>query len=396
VRDAFVVAEIALALLLVTGSLLLVRSFSRARATDPGFRADGVLAAALALPSVEYRQAADIDRVFAEVTTQIAALPGVTAVTSSSDLPLNGGWTHLFTAEGHESEQAQGAPQDFHSLVSDGYFNALGIPILRGRAFNAVELEGRANVVMISEGMARRYWPGEDPVGRRLRWGTAQDTDSRWLTIVGVAGDVKQAALDAPTVAHTYEPFKQACQGPMSCGTRNLIVRAAVPAETLSSAIRDIVGRMDAEQPLGRTMLLTDAIDRSLAPRRFTTMLLALFAAGALVLSAIGVYGVMAYAVSQRTREIGTRLALGAAPRSILWLIVGRGARLAGLGVAIGVVASLGLTRLLTSLLFDVRASDPLTFASGAVVLALAALAACAVPAARAMRVSPLAATVDG
>ena len=393
-RDAFVVAEIALALLLVTGSGLLIRSFVRARATDPGFHPEGVLAGGLSLPLSQYRQVSDVTRFFDEGTSRLAALPGVTAVSTSSDLPLNGGWRHLFTAEGHEAEQSQGVPPNFHTLVADGYFATLGIPLVRGRVFTPVELDGHANVVVISDGMARRYWPGEDPIGRRLKWGDASST-APWLTIVGIVGDVKQGALDQPTLAHTYEPFKQVCEGPNSpiCASRFFLVRAQVPLESLATAVRETVRQIDRDQPLGRTLPLTEIVDQSLAPRKFNTLLLSLFGIGALVLAAIGVYGVMAYSVSQRTREIGTRLALGAAPSSLLWLILRRGGRLALIGLAIGVAASFGLTRLLSGLLFDVGASDPLTFISGAAVLAVVALAACLIPARRAMRVSPLTAT---
>jgi predicted lysophospholipase L1 biosynthesis ABC-type transport system permease subunit len=242
--------------------------------------------------------------------------------------------------------------------------------------------------------MARRYWPGEDPIGRRLKWGDASST-APWLTIVGIVGDVKQGALDQPTMAHTYEPFAQECQGPSNpiCAARFFLVRTQVPPESLVPSIRETVRQIDPAQPLGRTVALADLVDQSLAPRKFSTMLLGLFASGALLLAAIGVYGVMAYSVSQRTREIGTRLALGAAPATVLWLILRRGGRLALVGLAIGVVASFGLTRLLTGLLFDVGPSDPITFASGAAVLAVVALAACLIPARRAMRVSPLTAT---
>jgi len=393
-RDAFVVVEIALAMLLVTGSGLLIRSFVRARATDPGVRTEGVLASGLSLPTSQYPQVSDVTRFFDDATARLATLPGVTAVATSSDLPLNSGWLHLFTAEGHEAEQAQGVPPNSHTLVSDGYFSTLGIPLVRGRVFTQVDLAGHANVVMVSEGMARRYWPGENPIGRRLKWGEASST-APWLTIVGIVGDVKQGALDQPTMAHTYEPFAQVCQGPSNpiCAGRFFLVRTQVPPESLVASIRETVRQVDPAQPLGRTIALAELVDQSLAPRKFSTMLLGLFASGALLLAAIGVYGVMAYSVSQRTREIGTRLALGAAPATVLWLILRRGGQLALVGLAIGVVASFGLTRLLTSQLFDVGASDPITFASGAAVLAVVALLACLIPARRAMRVSPLTAT---
>ena len=183
--------------------------------------------------------------------------------------------------------------------------------------------------------MARRYWPGEEPIGRRLKWGDASST-APWLTIVGIVGDVKQAALDQPTMAHTYEPFAQACQGPSTptCAARFFLVRAQVPPESIVASIRETVRQIDPAQPLGRTIPLADLVDQSLAPRKFSTMLLGLFATGALLLAAIGVYGVMAYAVSRRTAEIGTRLAPGAAPASVLWLIP-CGGRLALTGLAI-------------------------------------------------------------
>lgn len=390
-RDAFVVAQIALALVLVTGAGLLVRSLAEARGTDPGFRAEGALTMSLSLPEAEYPKMADVDRFFDALLMRTAALPAVAAATESSDLPLGWNWTRVLTADGNRSPVGHSVPDDAHSLVSASYFETLGIPVIQGRSFTPVELAGRSNVVIVSAGLARRFWPDGRAVGRRLKWGDA-NSHQAWLTVVGVVADVKQGALDEPTTPHTYEPYKQACDGPRlwECTSRHLVIRTALDQDRAVAGVRGVLRQLDPEQPLSAIERLPDVVSASLAPRNFNTMLVALFAAAALVLAAVGVYGVMAYAVGQRTAEIGTRLALGASPRSIAGLVVGHAIRLALIGVGLGVAGAFVLTRALGTLLFEVRPTDPLSFGAAAAVLTLVAAGACYGPVRRAIRVSPL------
>jgi predicted permease len=387
-RSAFVVLQMAMALLLVTGSGLLIRSFVRARETDPGFRSDNVIAASMSLPRAQYLHSSDVQTFFDALAAQTRALPGVISVGFASDLPLNSTWTHLFVAEGHDAENGVGGNRNAHTLVDDNYFTVLGIPLIRGRFFNDDEIHGKSHVVIISDGMAQQYWRGENPVGKRLKWG-GSGSDNIWLTIVGVVGNVKQGPLDEATSPHTYEPFGQICQGASRCGGRRLLIRAAIPPATLVAAVRGITQRLDSDQPVGVVVLMNDVISKSLGPRRFNTFLLGVFAAGALLLAAIGIYGVLAYNVARQTQDLGVRMALGAQTGDIMRLVLGIGLRLALIGLAIGVAFSLVLTRLMKTLLYGVTPTDPLTFAAVALVFLAVAVAACWIPALRATRVDP-------
>lgn len=389
-HDAFVVTQIALALVLVVGSGLLIRSFIRARDTDPGFHPENTIALSVSLNGPQYRQLSQMQSFFDRLSAQVRALPGVSSVGVSSDLPLNSTWNHGFTGEGHEADQRNSMPLDAHTLVEGDYFQTLEIPLIRGRFFNDAEMQGKGDAVIISDGMAKRYWPNEDPIGRRLKWG-AVESMSPWLTIVGVVGDVKQGPLDAATRPHTYETFQHMCVDPHipMCSGRIMLVRSQSPANAVIPSARSIVQRMDPQQPIGRVRVMNDIISNSLAPRRFNTWLLAAFGFGALLLAAIGVYGVISYSVSQRTRELGVRLALGAQPADILRLVLRKGLVLAAIGLVIGIGASLAATRLMSSLLYNVSATDPLTFAAVGALLVIVALVACWIPARRAMRTDP-------
>jgi putative ABC transport system permease protein len=317
------------------------------------------------------------------------SLPGVTSATVGSDTPLDGAWNHTFTAEGHEAEQSAGLPMAWHTLVDTNYFESLRIPLIHGRLFSSAEIHTPSQVVIISEGMAKHYWPNEDPVGRRLKWGGAVNHNP-WYTIVGVVGDIKQGPLDAATKPHTFEPFVQACSGERLCSGRFLFVRSQRRPHELASEIRRVVQHLDPEQPIGPVVSMDEVVSTSLAPRRFNTFLLGLFAASALLLAAIGTYGVLAYNVTRRRRELGIRMALGARSAEILQLVLAKGLRLAFLGLAIGLVASLVLTRVIKTLLYEVSATDPLTFAAVTLVFLGVALLACWIPGRRATRVNPV------
>ena len=398
-RDAFVVLQMALAVLLVAGSGLLIRSFIRARETDPGFQPENVVSFAIAIPNSQYPKGDQVETFFSSLNAKIGGMPGVLSVGESSDLPLNSTWQHLFTAEGHEAEEANSLPANSHTLVDSGYFSTLRIPLIRGRLFTDVEMLGKSDVLVISDGMARRYWHGEDPIGRRLKWGTAT-SDNEWLTIIGVVGDVKQGPLDSETLAHTYEPIRQVCNpsyrlnptDAAACGYRQrfILVRAQMNTASLLAGVRSIVSQLDPQQPIGRVLALDDLVSASLAPRRFNTLLLSIFGGAALLLAAVGIYGLLAYNVTRQTREFGVRMALGAARGDILKLVLAKGVALAFVGLTIGITASLGLTRLMASLLYDTKTTDPATFAAVAAFFLGVTLVACWLPAHRATKVDPL------
>jgi predicted permease len=392
IRDSFVVAQMALAVLLVTGSGLLIRSFVRARETNPGFTTEKTIGLMVALPNSQYKKAQQEYAFFERLLADTKAAPSVVSVGFSSDPPMNSNWKHTFVAEGHEADQNKSAPYDYHTLVDGDYFRTLGIPLVRGRFFNEEESLGKNNVVIISDGMARRYWPSEDPVGRHLKWPDPTGQDP-WLTIVGVVGDVKQGALDDSTEPHTYEPFRQVCDdehlGPL-CRTRTMLIRSGNPPNVLVKDIRNLVQQIDPQQPIGKVFILEQVVAASLAPRRFNTWLLTVFGFGAMLLAAIGVYGVISGGVTQQTRELGVRIALGAKPGDVLRLVLWRGLKLALVGLSIGLAASLAATRLMAGLLYDVSVTDPLTFTVVGALLIVVALVACWIPARRAMRVDPM------
>jgi predicted permease len=387
VRSTLVVAQMGLALVLISGAGLLIRSFVRLLDTDPGFRAQHVLTAATALPREDYPKPDQVLGFYRALSRKLSNLPGVEAAGFSTDLPLEGGWTRVFTVE--ERPVTGGTlPMDFHSAVIGNYLQALSIPLKRGRYFTEQDDERAPGVVIISESMARRFWPGEDAIGKRLKWGAAQSTNP-WLTIVGVVGDVKQGAIDAETMPHSYQPLPQGGDAISFLGAQ-AVVRAEMNPTSITSALRGALQSIDPNVPLVNIRTMDDVVAQSNAPRRFTMFLLAIFAGAALFLAAIGIYGVLAYAVAQQTHEIGVRMALGAQPRDVLRLVVGQGMRLAAIGAGLGVAAALFLSRLMVGMLYEVKPSDPVTFASVLTVLLTVALLACYIPARRATRVDPL------
>ena len=393
-RSAFVIAQVAIAFVLVIGGGLLIRSFIASVSSDSGVQAENVLTATVSLPPAEYSQSARAESLFRQLTQRMENTPGVESIGFSSDLPTEMDWDHIFVVEEHPAQVKGQAPQSANSMVLGNYFQALGVPLIRGRFFTPEEEKGHADVLIISAGMAKQYWPGEDPIGKRVKWGTAE-TKTPWLTVVGVVGDVKQGALDQPVLAHTYEPYLWVCSREDAmqnriCDTLNVAVRSRIAPGSVLSALQGALRDIDPAEPLTRVRTLQEVLESSIAPRRFNTFLLAIFAAAALLLSSIGLYGVISYSVGQRTREIGVRMALGAQPGDILRGTLGQGLRLLTVGVGVGLAASLALTRLMANLLYRVSATDPLTFFSVAALLVLVALLACYIPARRALRVDPM------
>ena len=393
IRNFFVVAEVAIAFVLVIGAGLLIRSFIRVVNTDSGARVENVLTAVIALPSAQYSDSNRVTGFFQHFFGQMKNTPGVESIGASSDLPTEANWNHIFSVEEHPTPSSTALPLSSHTLVLGDYFETLGIPLVRGRFFTADEEQGKDQVLMVSSEMAKHYWPGEDPIGKRIKWGPAEGNNP-WLTIVGVVGDVKQGDLDKPTEAHTYAPYRQDCSGSLGgtslCQAMSIMARAAIPSTTLAAELRSAVQKLDAAQPLTRVRTLKEVVESSAKPHQFNAFLLAIFSGAALFLAAIGLYGVLAYVVAQQTHDIGIRMALGAQEGDVLRLVLRQGLKLCTLGIAIGLIGALSLTGLIRSLLYGVSGTDPLTYTAAAVLLSLVALTACYIPGRRAMRVDPM------
>jgi len=385
-RDSLAVLEIALALPLLVGSALLVRSFSSLVHSPTGFRMDHLITMSMDLSQTSYPESQhERMALFARrVLEEARAVAGVEDAAVSSTVPLSGSMmvSAGLQLEG-EPETKQGAGNIKTDSVSPSYFKTMGIPILRGRAFTDQDDAKAEQVVIVNETMAREFWKGSDPFGKRLANGDQHGL--AYYQVVGVAADVRDVNLSNSPKAALYYPAAQSPGHHVS-----LLVRAKQDPEKLVSALRERVWSVDKDQPITGIQTMEAMVAQSVAQPRFRTVLLGTFAALGTVLALIGIYGVVSYAVSMRTREIGVRVAMGAQRNDVLGLVVSHGLVIAGVGVAIGIAAALALTRFLASLLYGVTARDPWTFAIASVVLTAAAMAACIVPAARATRVDPL------
>ena len=382
--QAFVVSEIALAVVLLVGAGLLLRSFSTLRAVDPGYSTANILTMRLQLPGAKYRDDGQRIRFFRDATSRIQKLPGVQSVGAVSFLPLTGlGAGTSFTIEG----QPPPAPGQDHvtnvSVCDNGFFRTMNVPLLRGRLFTEREMVERANVVIVSESLARTYFAHDDPIGKRL--GIYMTNPIVPTEIIGVVGDIRLQDLTAEPRPTTYWPHPQLAYSSMT-----LTVRAGADPLPLAPAVERAIRTLDADQPVSDVRTMTQWVAKSLAQARFSSMLLTIFASVALLLAAIGIYGVMSYGVSLRTSEIGIRLAMGAEARDILVMIVGHALRLTGIGLAIGVVLAVALSRTVTSLLYETTGTDPMTFAAVLGTLAGVALLASYLPARRAARIPPV------
>ena len=385
-RNALVVCEMAIALVLLAGAGLLVKSFIKLESVDPGLSVDGVLTLRLWIPDARYAEDVRQIRFYDEVLRRTAALPGVTAAALTSDLPLTGSDSFLaFAIEGRPDAKPYEGPESGFHQVSPGYFRVLGIPLLRGRAFDARDVRQAPGAVIVSDTLAKRYWAGEDPVGRRVSFGVNDKGERDWTTIIGVAADVRQKGLHTDPRPEAYVPYTQA---PSRYAT--LVVGSALDSSGLAASLGREVQAVDPDVPVYDVRTMREVLDGSLASRRFNMALLALFAVMAVLLAAVGLYGVLAYMVTQRTHEIGVRVALGAQKRDVLRLVVGQGMALALGGVVLGILGALALTRVLATLLVGVAVTDPWTFGAVAVLLAAVAFLACYVPARRAARVDPM------
>ena len=391
-RRGLVVAEVALSLTLLVGAGLLIKSVARLQRVDPGFDPKGVLVFNLNLPQAKYPSDTAQILFLNQLLPRLNAVPGVRAAGLISVVPFGGGWsTASFSIENLVVAPGQNGPWGDVRIASPGYFSALRIPLQRGRMFNEQDTQNAPQVAIIDEVFARKYFKGADPIGKRITRGARRGAqDSTWITIVGVVGHAAHEGLDAEPRIQYYFPPSQA-------GLRNFTIAARGPGKPLGMlpAMREAVHSIDRNLPLSAVNTMDKLVESSVGQRKLSMMLLGLFSAIAMVLASIGIYGVMSYSVAQRTREIGVRMALGAVRSRVLLLVVGQGMALAGAGVAIGLIAAFALTRLLSSQLFSVGATDPATFALVSALLAAIALVATLVPALRATRVDPAVALRD-
>jgi putative ABC transport system permease protein len=384
IRQAFVVSEIALAVVLLVGAGLMLRSFGTLSRVNPGFNAHNILTARLTIPGARYPDDAKRVEFFSSVVARVAAVPGVESAGAISFLPLAGsGAATGFTIVGQPEPPAGQEPVTDVRVADTGYFRTLNVPLLRGRLFTEREMREKSNVVVINDALARRYFPSEDPLGKSLV--IAMTSPNVPTEIVGVVADVKYADLATEARATTYWPHSQLAYSAMT-----LTLRTASDPATFAPIVEREVRALDKDQPISDVRTMDQWVSRTLSQARFSSTLLTAFAGLALLLAAIGIYGVMSYAVSQRTPEIGIRLALGAESRDILGMIVGNAVRLAGLGLAIGLMLALALSRALTSLLYETAGTDPVTFAVVVGVLGAVALLASYFPARRASRIPPV------
>jgi putative ABC transport system permease protein len=384
IRNILVVLEVASALMLLVGAGLLIKSFWQLQKVDPGFNPNNVLTLSVSLPRTKYPEGTHQAAFFQQLLEKVNALPGVQAAGATPSMPLGGDYVLAFVIQGRPPlPPGAGQSTNFYA-VNANYFKAMGIPLLRGRLYSERETRDSPHVAVINETMAKRMFPDEDPIGKRITFDGGDDNPD-WYEIIGIVGDVKQYGLDTATTMQTYEPFTQQPQSFMT-----LVVRTAGDPTEQTAAIRNAVLQLDKEQPIANIRTLDQFLSASVAQQQFSVLLLGVFASVALVLAAVGIYGVLSYAVTQRTHEIGIRMALGAGQRDVLRLVVGQGMLLTLIGVVAGLVLSFALTRLMTTLLFGVAPTDPLTFSLIALLLVAVALLACWIPARRATRVDPL------
>jgi putative ABC transport system permease protein len=381
---SLVAAEMALAVMVVIGAGLLIRSFWELGRVDPGFRSEGVVTATVAPPEFRYPDAA-AKRVFHEgLLERLEALPGIERAAITDRLPFGrGAWGSVFTIEGRPDPATEGGDwpyADIAGVISAGYPTTMGIPLVEGRAFTDADRADAPPVGLVNEELARRYWPGESPVGQRIR-----SPAGAWTTIVGVVGDTKMTGLAEESAAALYRPLGQGGAGVVS-----VALRTSLAVGEIAPILREVVRSLDRDTPVEEIRGMPQLISASVADRRFTMLLLAAFAGVALLLGAIGIYGLLAWSVSERQREIGLRMALGARRGDVLRMVLGRGLVLAGIGTAIGVVGAAAGTRVLSSLLYGVGATDPGTFVAVPAFLLVVALLAAWFPARRATRVDPM------
>jgi putative ABC transport system permease protein len=381
-RALFIISQVSLSVVLLVGAGLLINSFYRLLHTNPGFAPENLLTMEYRLPKNKYAKGEEQWEFHRRVVERAKAVPGVQSAAVVMGLPFSGnGGSTIFTLPDRPLPPQGKEPRALLNRAGDSYFETIGIPLLRGRFFTEQDKPGSPMVVLINQAMAQTYWPGQDPIGKQVQIPEEKITAS----IIGVVGDAKQFELGERQRPQIYSYYSQS---PNIFAT--LVVKTNVEPMSLADTVRAAVWAVDKDQPVWKIRTVEFLLERNVAPRRFVMTLMAVFAGLALLLTAVGLYGVISYSVSQRTQEIGVRMALGAQARDVLALIIKQGMKLTLVGVLIGVAASFALTRVMASLLYNVSATDPLTFISAALVLACVAFLACYIPARRATKVDPM------
>ncbi len=383
-RNLFVVAQVALALVLLIGSGLMIKSFMRLQSVNPGFNSENLLTVRMLLPASKYREDHQVISFFNQIVGRVETIPGVRSASAINFLPFTGlAAATGFTVVGHPQPGVGEEPGTEVRVAQPGYFETMGIPIIKGRTFTDKEATELSHVVIVNEAMVKEHFPNQDPLGQKLLIDMMDKPAP--CEIIGVVGDVKHHGLDTEVRPFAYWPPPELTYSFMS-----IVVRTDSDPDTIAAAIQREVSVMDKDLPIADVRMMQDLISESVSRSRFSTLLLTIFAGVALVLAAVGIYGVMSYSVTQRTHEIGIRMALGAGRSNVLRLVVGRGMLLTAIGLAIGLGASFALTRFLSSMLFGISAVDPITFAMVTAVLGSISLAACYIPALKATKVDPM------
>jgi putative ABC transport system permease protein len=386
ISGGLIVAEVAISLVLLIGAGLLINSFLRLRNVEPGFRSNNLLTMRVFLPPSKYGDLAKRSAFFTDVNRRLESIPGVksSAVITNLPLYLQGNSTNI-SIEGRPDPPPNQEPIITTRVISPKYFETMGIPLLSGRQLTDQDAADSPNVTVISETMARRYWPGENPIGKRIAFGRPE-TDKDWVQIVGIVKDVRQYDLITEVKPQMYISYQQID----FFVPRDLVVKTDVDPLSMAATVRKTIWEIDKDQPVSNIRTMDEIVSESVARQRFSMLLFAIFASVALLLAAVGIYGVMSYSVAQRRAEFGIRMALGAQKRDVLKLTIGKGLKLVLLGVVFGLAGAFALTRLMKSLLFGIGATDPPTFAAISLVLVGVALLASYIPARRATKVDPI------
>ena len=385
IRNILVVAEVVFSLILLIGAGLMIRSFIRLQQFDFGFNPDRAITMRVQLPGSKYRGAKPINDFYQQLLTRLENVPGIQAVGATSSVFLTDTPNSTnFSIEGRPVPQGAEAIEVPLDSITPGYFGVMGVPLLKGREFDNRDINGATPVAIINDTFARRFFPDEEPVGKRYVYGRPAP-DNPWITIVGVVADTRRTGFDRPVRPETFLPEAQAADNVLT-----VIARTTADPAGFAAVLRSEVWAIDKDQSVFDIRPMSAILSEMMSQRRFNMLLLGVFAAVALILAAVGIYGVISYSVTQRTHEIGIRIALGAERRHVLSLVVSRAMLLVAIGIGIGSAASLMLTRLMSTMLFNVSAADPATFIAIAAVLAFVALGACVAPALRAARVDPM------